>query len=203
MITVVHYGMGNIGSLCNMIHILGEEVHVATTPEELATAEKIILPGVGAFDTAMESMERSGLGAALKSLMQEKNLPLLGICLGMQLLTKGSEEGRRPGLGLVEAETVRFRFADPEIKVPHMGWNTVCVHGQHPLCSELNEHSRFYFVHSFYVHLEQAQHALFTTNYGGSDFVSGFAKGTVFGVQFHPEKSHRFGKTLLKHFIEL
>lgn len=203
MITIAYYGVGNIGSLCNMLQLLGAEVQVATDPAQLADARKVILPGVGAFDAAMESMRRTGMDTAVVRFARETGRPVLGICLGMQLMTKGSEEGRLPGLGLVDATTELLRFAQPGVKVPHMGWNTILPRGGHPLCEGLDDQSRFYFAHSYYVRLERPDDTLFTTNYAGTEFTSAFARDNVCGVQFHPEKSHRFGKILLKRFIEL
>jgi glutamine amidotransferase len=201
MITIVDYGMGNLGSIGNMLKKIGVESQTSSDPEVVARAGKLILPGVGAFDAGMENLERSGLQPVLEERVRAAEVPTLGICLGMQLMTRRSEEGVRPGLGWVDAEALRIVPGDGSLKVPHMGWNVVQTIGSSPLTEDLPEGSRFYFVHSFHVHCKRPDDILLTTPYGG-DLHSAFRHRNVWGVQFHPEKSHRFGMQLLRSFAE-
>lgn len=201
-VTVVDYGSGNIGSVVNMLLALGHDAVVASTSDDLLKATKIILPGVGTFDSGMKRLLENGLVETLKQKALEEKTPMLGICLGMQLMTKGSEEGTMEGLGLIDAVTVRFDTKNYNtIRVPHTGWNTVHVEMENSLAASIESESRFYFVHGYHLANVAKEQIMFTTNYGYT-FVSGVAKDNVFGVQFHPEKSHRFGMTLLKNFVE-
>lgn len=201
MITIVDYGMGNLGSISNILRYVGEQARVTSDPEAIRQAEKLILPGVGAFDAAMARINDGPIRAALDESVVERKVPVLGICLGMQLLTRGSEEGSTPGLGWIDAETVRFP-AQPGLKVPHMGWNTVEPTGENPLTRSLPEGSRFYFVHSYYVRTRDPAHAMLKAFHGVS-FDAGICRDHIFGVQFHPEKSHKFGMNLLRSFASL
>lgn len=201
MITIIDYGMGNVGSIQNMLKYLGVSSLVTNDPEMIRNAEKIILPGVGAFDAAMERINSSGLRDLLDQKALCDKVPILGICLGMQLLTESSEEGFSPGLGWIAAKTLRFPSSD-DLKVPHMGWNTVTVSNRSRLTDELDEDTRFYFVHSYYVKVENEQQSILKTHYG-FDFDSAVQKDNIYGVQFHPEKSHRFGKLLFKNFARI
>jgi len=203
MIVIVDYGVGNLGSLRNMLKKIGREAVISQDPQVVGQAEKIILPGVGSFDHAIENLRSTGLVSVLNESALGRKIPVLGVCLGMQLMTGRSEEGVLPGLGWIDAETVRFRFDESRrhLKVPHMGWNTIRVRGANPLFEEMAEGSRFYFVHSYHVQCRAGADVLATTDYGG-DFVSAFARDNIAGVQFHPEKSHRFGMRLLKNFAE-
>lgn len=201
MITIVDYGMGNLGSIRNMFKRIGVEARVTSDLSEIADAEKLMLPGVGAFDSAMQAINGSGLRDLLERKVLAEKTPVLGVCLGMQILTDGSEEGKEQGLGWIPGRATRF---DPAkgLKVPHMGWNLTRPEGESPLHKGLDEDSRFYFVHSYRVAVENPEHALFTTVYGDR-FDSGIHRNNIYGVQFHPEKSHKFGMTLLKNFSEL
>lgn len=199
MITIVDSGMGNLGSVRNMLTKIGVESRISGDPNVIAGADKLILPGVGAFDAGMESLERSGLRSVLDERVLGAGVPTLGICLGMQLMTRGSQEGTRPGLGWIDAEALRFDSEDGSLKVPHMGWNVARPARPAALTESLPEEPRFYFVHSFYVRCRDEADVLLTTTYG-EDFHSGFHHGNVWGVQFHPEKSHRFGMQLLGSF---
>ena len=199
MITIVDYNMGNLGSIRNMLKKIGEDSEITSEPTRIAAATQLILPGVGAFDAGMESLERGGLVPVLNERVQAARVPTLGICLGMQLMTRGSDEGRRAGLGWVDARAQRFQPADLALKVPHMGWNRVRVARPSPLVVELPDEPRFYFVHSYYILCASESDVLLTTTYG-SEFASGFQHGNVWGVQFHPEKSHKFGMQLLANF---
>lgn len=204
MIVIVDYGMGNLGSILNMLNKVGAEAAISSDVTTIETAEKIILPGVGAFDTGMQRLaDRQLLDVLNHKAIDEKTL-ILGVCLGMQLLTKMSEEGRRPGLGWIDAETIRFRL-DPKLanlKVPHMGWNTVEIKRPVSLFQGLSKNPRFYFVHSYHVVCNQTQDILTTTHHGYS-FASSIQQDNILGVQFHPEKSHRFGMKLLRNFARM
>lgn len=202
-ITVVDYGAGNIGSVLNMIRRAGGVASASGSAEVLAQAEKLLLPGVGSFDNAVQKLEQSGLVEVLRE-RAGAGVPLLGICLGMQLLSHCSEEGTLPGLGLVPGRVRRFRFGTEQssLKIPHMGWNQVAVCKRHPLAEGLETGARFYFVHSYHYDCEDPADELFKTHYG-YDFTSGVQRGNVMGVQFHPEKSHRFGMQLFRNFIGL
>lgn len=202
-VVVVDYGVGNIGSILNMLRKIGAPAIGSASPDDLATAGHIILPGVGSFDTAMAKLEETGIIPTLEVRVRGDGVPLLGICLGMQILTRGSEEGQRPGLGWIDAEVVKFRLDDAalRLKVPHMGWNLAHPISGNPLFVDLDRHARFYFVHSYHAVCSHDQ-VLCTTSYG-YEFASGLIHGNIFGVQFHPEKSHRFGLTLLRNFVAL
>lgn len=203
-ITIVDYGVGNVGSIQNMLKKIGARSVVASSPEQILEAAKLILPGVGAFDAGMETLARSGLVDALNRKALEDRTPVLGLCLGMQLMTRGSEEGRLPGLGWVDADTRKFDpAAAPGLKVPHMGWNIVAPAKQSPILKGYSADTRFYFVHSYYVRCEDQGDALLRSAYGGHSFDAAFEHKNLVGVQFHPEKSHRFGMWLLKNFTEL
>jgi glutamine amidotransferase len=203
MITIINYGMGNLGSVQNMFKRIGVPSEISGDPTVIAQSTKLLLPGVGAFDAAMQKIADSGLRAVLDKKVLEEKVPTLGICLGMQLLTNSSEEGVLPGLGWIPAKTLKFRFApDSPLKIPHMGWNYVFTKKESPLTHDLPDEPRFYFVHSYYVQCENEEDVLTTTPYG-SDFHSIVQKGNVFGAQFHPEKSHKFGMKLLANFAAI
>ena len=203
MIIIIDYGLGNLGSMLNMFKKIGAEACIASDPTVVEKADKLILPGVGSFDAGMQRLQSSGLITVLKKLVLDKKIPILGICLGMQLLTKRSEEGLLPGLGWLNAETIRFKFdgSNTALKIPHMGWNQVSIKKEPQLFSDLQDSNRFYFVHSYYVICEKAENILAKTHYG-FDFTSAVIKENIMGVQFHPEKSHKFGMLLLKNFAE-
>jgi imidazole glycerol-phosphate synthase subunit HisH len=201
MIFIVDYGMGNLGSILNMFRRIGVQAVVARDPESLREAEKILLPGVGSFDAAMSRIEAAGFREVLDHKVLVEKVPTLGICLGMQLLTRGSEEGRLPGLGWIPAETRRFP-ARPGLKVPHMGWNMAEPASPSALTQELADETRFYFVHSYFVEVDDPENSIMRTTHGLT-FDSGIQRGNVFGAQFHPEKSHRFGMKFLSNFAAL
>lgn len=202
-ITILDYGVGNLGSIQNMIRKLGGRSEVGSDVRSIENATKIILPGVGAFDTGMALLNQTGLRAALDMAILEKRVPVAGICLGMQLMTDGSEEGRLPGLGWVPAKTIRF-VAEPDetMKIPHMGWSVVRKAKHSPVLQFLGDEPRFYFVHSYHVNCRDREDVLLTAQYGSVHFDAAFERGNILGFQFHPEKSHRFGMTLLKAFLE-
>jgi len=201
MISIVDYGMGNLGSIVNMFKRIGVAAQITGDADELARARKILLPGVGAFDGAMQRIEQSGLRPILDHKALQERVPVLGICLGMQLLTRSSEEGERPGLGWIAASTRRFE-AGPRLKVPHMGWNEVQVMRPHALTQGLPADARFYFVHSYYVTVDDPQDSLLKARYG-TTFDAAVSHRNIYGAQFHPEKSHRFGMQLLANFARV
>jgi imidazole glycerol-phosphate synthase subunit HisH len=204
MIAIVDYGLGNLGSIANMLRHAGcRNLRVTANVEELRAADKLILPGVGHFDTGMQNLAQRDLVGPLTELVLERRTPVLGICLGMQLMTRGSEEGVKPGLGWVPAQFRRFTFAQGQkLKVPHMGWNSVRFVKDDPLLQGLPENPRFYFVHSYHLAEAPDAYVLGKTTYG-YEFGAAFAVGNIRGVQFHPEKSHRFGLALLSAFLRL
>jgi glutamine amidotransferase len=204
MIVVVDSGMGNVGSIVNMLKKVGSSCRVSAGPDDIMEAGRLILPGVGAFDAGMRNLRERNLIDALSYKVMQAHTPIMGICLGMQLFSDRSEEGCAPGLGWIDAETVRLRApADARaFKVPHMGWNDVRVCRSTPLFSPLDGDSerRFYFVHSYHVRCANPDDILTTTQYGGT-FTSSLCHSNILGVQFHPEKSHRFGLELFKNFL--
>jgi glutamine amidotransferase len=199
---IINYGMGNLGSIANMIKYLGYKSIITSDLAQIETATKIILPGVGHFDKAMANLNSLGITEIIKRKALDEKTPLLGICLGMQLMCNKSEEGSVPGLGIIDADVRKFRFSNTRnLKVPHMGWNLVMQKKKNILFGDEFNEFRFYFVHSYYVSCHHEEDILTTTVYG-EEFVSAFQNGKIYGVQFHPEKSHKFGMSLLKNFIE-
>jgi glutamine amidotransferase len=203
MIVVVDYGAGNIGSVLNMLRKAGGEVLASARAEDLLGAQKIVLPGVGSFDHAVRRLQQLGLAESIRERAQA-GVPLLGICLGMQLLAFASEEGELPGLGLIPGRVRHFTFEAnlSSLRIPHMGWNQVVTSKPHALAAGLETDTRFYFVHSYHYDCDDPADELFRTHHG-YDFTSGIQRGNIMGVQFHPEKSHRFGMQLFKNFIAL
>lgn len=201
MIAIVDYGMGNLASVCNMLRAVGSDAVVTSDAAQIRAAEKLILPGVGAFDAGMRNLAGRGLIDALQEAVARRRVPILGICLGMQLMCARSEEGTSAGLGWIDADVERFRPTEgSSLKVPHMGWNTLDVVKPNPLIEAVAE-QRFYFVHSYRVVCRRPQDVIATSHHG-QDFVAAFGVGNVLGVQFHPEKSHRFGRHLMQGFAE-
>lgn len=201
-ITIVDYGMGNIGSLINMFRRIGVQSEVASDACTIERARKIMLPGVGAFGAAMERIDVLGLRDVLRAKAMEEQVPFMGICLGMQLLTRSSEESPDvKGLDLIPAQTLRFP-RDLGLKVPHMGWNVVKAASPTTLTANLPPESRFYFLHSYYVRADNSDDVIMRCHYGHV-FDAAINRRNIYGAQFHPEKSHKFGLALLKGFTDL
>lgn len=199
MIVVIDYGMGNLGSIANMIKKVGHKCIITSDLDVIKNATKLILPGVGSFDNGIRNLAEFGMIEVLNQKVLVEKIPILGICLGMQLMTKSSEEGTLAGLGWINAQTKKF--VSDSLKIPHMGWNIIKHEKESKLFNELNTEKRFYFVHSYCVSCNQKLDILTNTNYI-QDFVSSFEKENIIGVQFHPEKSHKFGMNLIKNFVE-
>ncbi len=204
MITIIDYGMGNLASVQNMFKRVGVPCEITGDLDKINKAQKILLPGVGAFDAAVQRIDATGLRLLLSQKAEVEKVPVLGICLGMQLLTKSSEEGKLSGLGWIPAKTIKFSFdAGSNLKVPHMGWNEIHVVNQYPLINDLPPEPRFYFVHSYHVKAEDDKYVIARTHYG-HDFDSMITNGdNIFGAQFHPEKSHKFGMKLFENFARI
>lgn len=203
MITIVDYGTSNLGSMSNMLRKIGQASRIAWAPDQLEDATKIILPGVGSFDAGMKKLVESGMVPVLNRKVMDEGVPTLGVCLGMHLMTRGSEEGELPGLGWLPATTVRFdQVAEPTLRVPHMGWNQVHATKDSVVTADMADETRFYFAHSFFVRPDSAADVLLEAQYGASRFAAALARGNIIAGQFHPEKSHRFGMWLLRNFAE-
>lgn len=205
MITIVDYGVGNVQAIANLYRRLHIETVMASTPEAIAAADRLILPGVGAFDGAMDQLQASGMREALDEQVLRKRRPVIGICVGMQMLAQISDEGDRAGLGWIDARVRRFPDVAADgrpVQMPHMGWNDVdCAPGE-PLFRGIEHDARFYFLHSYYFEPADPAERIGTTQYE-LPFASAVRRDNIYGVQFHPEKSHHWGIALLKNFAEL
>lgn len=204
MIAIVDYGLGNVQAIANIYKRLGIEATLARSADELAAGSHLILPGVGSFDWAMSRLDASGMRPTLERLVQTEGRPVLGICVGMQMMAERSDEGSAAGLGWFPARVKLFddaRFRGPT-HLPHMGWNDVVPARPDPLFAGLEQDSRFYFLHSYHFAPEDPAHVLATASYGG-DFACAVRRANVWGVQFHPEKSHQWGIQMLKNFAAL
>ena len=203
MIHIVDYGAGNLGSIQNMLRRIGGQSQIVSTEKELETASKIILPGVGHFDHGMSQLKNSGLISVLNQKVLEEKVPIMGICLGAQMMCKWSEEGNCEGLGWFEAQVKKFQVDDFELRVPHMGWNFIEQKKESKISFETDQERRkFYFVHSYHIVADKPEEVLFTTNYG-YEFVSALECDNKFAFQFHPEKSHKYGIQMFKNFVAL
>lgn len=204
MITIIDYGVGNIFAFQNVFKRLDVECKIARNAEDLLGAKKIILPGVGSFDYAMDRLNASGMREKLDELVLVNHVPVIGICVGMQMMAKRSDEGNREGLNWIDAEVLKFdeKLINQRTKLPHMGWNDVNPVKSHPLFEGLEKDSIFYFLHSYYFKCHNPLDVLASSDYGVL-FSSAIHSKNVFGIQFHPEKSHQYGELLLKNFAKL
>lgn len=203
MIAIVDHGMGNLGSVANMLRRIGADSVRTADPAVIGSADKIVLAGIGAFDGAAARLAELGLVEVLDEMALERRVPILGVCLGMQLMARSSEEGSRTGLGWVDAEVRRFAF-DPEraLPLPHMGWQPVTITRASPLFEEEGEPQRFYFSHAYHLVCADAGDVAGTATYG-YEFAAAIHRGNLMGTQFHPEKSHRFGLEIYRRFAGL
>lgn len=205
MITIVNYEMGNLGSIYNMFRYIDVEAEITDDIEKIKKAKKILLPGVGSFDMAMKKIKEKNFFDILNEKALVEKIPILGICLGMQLLTDSSEEGISKGFGWISADTLSFKERiDRDLKVPHMGWNVVKKTRESKLTKDFEnfEEVRFYFVHSYFVKVKDEKNSILKTKYG-VEFDSAIQNDNIFGAQFHPEKSHKFGMKLFENFARL
>lgn len=204
MITLIDYGVGNINAFVNVYKRLDIPVRIAQTANDLENSEKLILPGVGHFDHAMQQLNNSGMREKLDALVLEEKIPVIGICVGMQMMANSSDEGAERGLGWIDASVKKFDETKIQqvTRLPHMGWNDVKPNRSHPLFAGLENDAIFYFLHTFYFSCHQAEDQLATTDYGGL-FASAAHFENRFGIQFHPEKSHSYGERLLHNFAKL
>lgn len=202
MIVVVNSGTANVGSVVNMLKKVGATGIISHDPDVIRKAERLILPGVGSFDAGVASWRELGLWECLNEVALKRGIPCLGVCLGMQMMCRGSEEGVERGLGWFEADVVRLPRSTEEgvLRVPHMGWNRLRPERAHPVLAELPADARFYFVHSYCVQADRQDDVVATCHYG-IDFACAIGRGNIMAVQFHPEKSHRFGMTLMSNFV--
>jgi glutamine amidotransferase len=203
MLAIINYGLGNLTSIRNMCGRIGVEAEITADPALIESADRLILPGVGHFRKGMENLNESGLRSLLDRRVLQEKRPILGICLGAQLMTAHSEEGDTEGLGWVDADTIRFRDANlGGLKVPDMGWRDIDIAGDNPLWAGLPAEARFYFVHSYHFEFREQQEVSATARYG-YEFACAFRKDNILGTQFHPEKSHKFGMKVLQNFASL
>ncbi len=202
MITIVNYGMGNIASISNMLKKIGTKSVVASEISDIEKAEKLILPGVGSFDAAVQELKKRKIMSLLNKKVFDEKIPVLGICLGMQLLCTSSEEGHEKGLGWIDAQCRKFNFDhNSTLKIPCMGWNYIKYKKNNPLFKRLNN-PKFYFVHSYHTVCQCSKNIIASAEYG-YEYTVAIQKNNVYGVQFHPEKSHKYGMQLLKNFSEI
>ena len=203
MIAIINYGLGNLTSIQNMFRRLGVDCMITDNPDNIRNASKLLLPGVGHFKKGMANLHDSGLGELLNREVKENGKPILGICLGAQLMTKHSEEGDVDGLGWVDAVTVRFdKDKLNNLPVPHMGWSDIKLTNKCELWENLPTDPRFYFVHAYHFSFEMPEEIVATSTYE-YEFACAFKKDNVFGAQFHPEKSHKFGMRVLENFSKM
>jgi imidazole glycerol-phosphate synthase subunit HisH len=203
MITIIDYGLGNVKAFATVYYKLNIPVVIARKSEDILDATNIILPGVGAFDYAMQRLNDSGMRDTLERKVLQDKVPVIGICVGMQMLARKSEEGLLPGLGWIDGEVIKFKFStETTMRIPHMGWNTIEPKRTGGLMEGLDSESRFYFLHSYYFHCSNQADVIATTDYNGI-FESAVNCNNIYGVQFHPEKSHGWGIKLLDNFAKL
>ncbi len=202
MISIINYGLGNIQAFKNIYNQLNISNSIATTKKDIEAAEKLILPGVGSFDWAINYLEKSGLRDCLDNAVLIEKKPILGVCVGMQIMAESSEEGENKGLGWIPTRIKKLNFKNStEYVLPHMGWNDISITRENKLFNGLSEY-KFYFLHSYFIDPENSDNIIAKTNYG-LDFCCAINHDNLYGTQFHPEKSHSYGTTLLKNFAEI
>lgn len=201
MIAIVNYGMGNLRSVEKAFERIKVAIKISEDKKDILNAEKLILPGVGNFEKGIKNLKENGLFDVLNEAVLKRNIPILGICLGMQLMTEFSEEGNVDGFGWIKAKTKKFSFENSVLKIPHMGWNNLSIKNNDTLFRNINVENFFYFVHSYYIICEDEDDILAETEYGNK-FVSAFQRENLYGCQFHPEKSHDAGLRILRNFAE-
>ncbi|RHX91204.1 imidazole glycerol phosphate synthase subunit HisH [Leptospira yasudae] len=204
MIGILDYGVGNLKAFANVLKGLNFHYKIVKTEQELKSCEKIIMPGVGSFDSVMDKLTESGIKDVLSDLVINKKIPVLGVCVGMQILASSSEEGTKSGLGWIEGRVKKFSF-DPShsyLTIPQIGWNEVRSTRENRLLTDLEKHPRFYFLHSYYMECHDKKDVIATADYGG-DFACAVNRENIYGTQFHPEKSHHNGVALIRNFASL
>lgn len=203
MIIIIDYGMGNLGSILNMFRVINVEAKISSKINDIANASKLVLPGVGSFDNAMNSLEKLKITKIINNKVLVEKTPILGICLGMQIMTDFSEEGEKKGFGWIKGGVYCFKNKiNKKIRIPHMGWNTVNVIKKNNLIKDLKKEDKFYFVHSYFVKCLKKENIMLNSDYG-LKFSSGIIKDNIYGLQFHPEKSHNYGRKIFKNFSSL
>src|SRR5450432_71472 len=203
MIAIIDYGVGNLASIKNMVKKAGFESVIASDAHAIEKADKIILPGIGAFDHCMQRFNDSGLRPLVEKKVKEEKIPMLGICVGLQMLMESSEEGTEAGLGWIKGRTIKFKKEKlGDLKIPHTGWTDVQIIKETHLTKDLGDQPRFYFVHSYYVQAENKTDEMLTAFYG-YEFTAAVSRENIYGAQFHPEKSHRYGMKILENFSRI
>ena len=202
MIKIIDYGVGNIKAFVNLYKRLGIEIDIASNYKSLNNASKLILPGVGHFDYAMNKFNESGMMEKVNDLVMNKKVPVLGICVGMQIMAVSSDEGSKKGLGWIDAHVKKIDIKNNNFRLPHMGWNNIIINKNDDILKNLDNNSRFYFLHSYYFNCTNENNIIAFSNYG-SNFPSIVRQENIIGIQCHPEKSHEFGEQILKNFFDL
>lgn len=202
MIVIVDYGMGNVGSIKKMIEFVGGEAIISSKKEDIMNATKLILPGVGSFDHGMKNLNQNNIIRILNEKVIKNKTPILGICLGMQLMAKESEEGTEKGLGWIKAKVIKFEINNSKLKIPHMGWNYIQIQKENDILKNIPQNPRYYFVHSYHMKCDEEKDILTKTKYD-IEFTSSIQKNNIYGMQFHPEKSHKFGMKIIENFIKI
>ena len=201
MIGIINYGLGNVKAFKNIYDRLNISSSIIEEPSDLKKVNKFILPGVGSFDSAMQLFTKNNFHRYVEELIFEEKIPILGICIGMHIMTLSSEEGNLPGLGWIDAKVKKFKFNNKQYPLPHLGWNEIEVISNSPILKDIID-SEFYFLHSYYCELNNKTLLLSTSHYGDF-FCSSFYKENIYGIQFHPEKSHTSGLRILENFAKL
>lgn len=203
MITIINYGIGNLLSVRNMFKRIGVTAVLSYDKATIEEADKIVIPGVGFFDSCMQAFNRSGLRDLVEKKVMNDKVPVLGICVGAQMMTRSSEEGSESGLGWLNADTIRFRTDEfPSLKIPMIGWNHIKIHRSHDIWQNLELNARFYFAHSYHFSFDTAEFITASTTYG-YEYPVAFQNANIFGTQFHPEKSHKYGMQFLENFSRI